>query len=334
MTAAATPFSRQHTAEYKAEAFAAISSWVICSIGMMVFNKLAIEYMELSCTLVALQMLVTVLFMTVCCWSSLHVGSWYDALRWSIIGPLFAGVLLSSMFALKGAPMSLVITFRGLAPIFGLCVEVFYPNALEVDRYMVLSLMVLLFGVLLYCKDVPVGKGYYSAIGWVMLNNGFIVADRLLQRYFLAKDYNPVDLSKPTLTLLLNLTGLPFIMLFGFMHQEHIAIPTVIPQISTVGYTWIAASCLVGVGISYAGVWAQGLINATTFLVLGTVNKFAVILIEVFIMHEKAITPLQVFATFVTIVAGVMYGKARENLMQQEENKMAEKDPLLPKKGP
>lgn len=35
-----------------------------------------------------------------------------------------------------------------------------------------------------------------QGIGWVLLNSGIAVADRLLQRLLLSKDQRPVDISK------------------------------------------------------------------------------------------------------------------------------------------
>jgi len=104
------------------------SSWVFCSIGMMVFNKLAVDAIPEAALLVSFQLAATAAFMVVFAWKSLHIGSFYDLLRWSRVAPFFAGVLLSSMFGLKNAPMSLVIVFRGLAPLFSIAVEVFYPE--------------------------------------------------------------------------------------------------------------------------------------------------------------------------------------------------------------
>ena len=46
--------------------------------------------------LTALQMAFTVLVL-VAAWPTLHVGSLHDALRWSLVAPCFAGMLLTSM---------------------------------------------------------------------------------------------------------------------------------------------------------------------------------------------------------------------------------------------
>ena len=39
------------------------------------------------------------------------------------------------------------------------------------------------------------------------------------------------------------------------------------------GLSWLMLSCIVGTGISYAGWWCRGCTSATTYTVIGVVNK-------------------------------------------------------------
>lgn len=303
------------------EIFTASGTWVFCSIGMMVFNKLAIEAFPLSCILVGAQMAFTVVAIVIFAFRSLHIGSIYDMLRWSLVAPFFAGVLLSSMFALHDAPMSLTITFRGLAPIFSLMAEVFYPTPFKVNSWTILCLFGILVGIAFYCKDLEASQ--FSAIGWVLLNNFFVVGDRLLQRLMLGKDQWPVDISKSACTLLNNSFGLVPLLIAAYFTMEFSKIPSALSGLDAQGYIWIFLTGVVGTGIAYAGIWTQSLINATSFLVLATANKFIVILIEVFVMQERAITPVQVLGASITITAGVAYGKVREAIEQAEKAQQA-----------
>jgi len=86
------------------EATIAVGGWMVCSVGMMLFNKFAIKAFPVECTLVALQMGVTVLAMVLFCFRSIKIGSLYDVLRWTMVVPFFTGMLLSSILALKFAP--------------------------------------------------------------------------------------------------------------------------------------------------------------------------------------------------------------------------------------
>merc|ERR1719230_1637618 len=102
------------------------------------------------------------------------------------------------------------------------------------------------------------------------------------------------------------------LLIVAVLMQEYKAVPTAVASLSSMGAVWVAASCAVGVGISYTGIWVLSLISATSFLVLVNANKFVIIFLEAFILHTKVLTPLQIMGASVTIFGGIGYGKARE----------------------
>lgn len=224
--------------------------------------------------------------------------------------PFFTGMILSSILALKYAPMTLVMTFRALSPVVSLLIEQFYPNPLKVSVPMVLTLVGCLLGMWLYLYDMD--KSHLTGIWWAVLNNFFAVGDRLLQRLMLAADQEPVDISKSGVTLLNNLLGMVPLLVAAFFTAEFPDVEPALRGLDGVGIFWVVISCFVGVGISYTGVWVQSLISATSFLVMVNANKFAILFIEVFIMREKTLGKMQLLGATVSIMMAVLYGKARE----------------------
>jgi len=312
------------------EATIAVGGWMVCSVGMMLFNKFAIRAFPVECTLVALQMGVTVLAMVLFCFRSIKIGSLYDVLRWTMVVPFFTGMLLSSILALKFAPMSLVVVFRTLSPMASLLIERFYPDPLRLSAPMLGAIATMAAGAAL-CSSAMHRSGF-EGIGWVFLNIFFAVGDRLLQRLMLAKDQSPVDISKTGITLLNNLEGMLPLLVVMFIKSEFAEIPAAVASLTAGGIAWVVCSCLVGVAISYTGIWAQSLISATSFLVLVNANKFVIIFIEAFCLKTKSLTPIQGVGAIVTILGGVLYGKAREAIEREARAKQAERQPLVAKK--
>jgi len=310
------------------EAAIGVGSWIVCSIGMMVFNKLAVMAMPLECTLVAMQMAFCVIAMLAFCWQSLHVGSMRDLLRWCLVVPLYAGMLLTSILALKHAPMTLVVTFRALSPMLSLAIERFYPEPIRVSPGMVASIGVMLLGTALYVSEMPVSD--WSGVQWAVANIFFAVGDRLLQRLMLAKDQCPVDMSKTAITLVNNLAGALLLIVAAALHGELGEVAGALKAMDAWGGLAVASSCIVGVGISYTGIWAQSLISATSFLVLVNANKFVIIFIEVLAMHKAPLGQRQVVGAVLTIAAGAAYGKAKELLeVTQSKTRDNERQPLV-----
>jgi len=318
---------------------AAASSFTVCSMGMMVFNKLAVNALPLACSLVALQMAFTVLVMVTVFWNTIHIGSFEDVRRWSIVVPFFVGMLLTSMFALRDAPMSLVITFRAVSPWVTLLVERFFPNPMRVGVRAMGALCLMLVFVGLYARDLnDEDKSTRWAIGWVALNSLLACAERLLQRLMLSKDQAPVDISKTGVSMLNNLLGLVPILFVGYyvgepaLLRDHLAVMTHLDMF------WIFLSCVVAVGISFTAIWVQSLISATSMLVLTNSNKFIVIVLEIYAMPgARVLTGGQTVGAFGAVAATMLYSFARDYEIQEEKRAKEtlkgseETAPLLPK---
>jgi hypothetical protein len=319
---------------------AATASFTVCSMGMMVFNKLAVRALPLACGLVVLQMAFTVLVMVTCFWKTIHIGSLKDVMRWSAVIPFFVCMLLTSMFALKDAPMSLIITFRAASPWLTLTVERFFPNPTRVGMHSMMAMLVMLIFVCMYGRDLErKDENTRWAIGWVAMNSLMAVAERLLQRLMLSKDQAPVDISKTGVSLLNNLIGMVPILAVAVWLGEPGKAQEVYAAMSNLDKVWVFLSCVAGVGISYTAIWAQSLISATSMLVLTNSNKFVVILLEIFAMPEsRKLTPLQIVGAFGAIAASVAYSKARDFEIAQEKAKSideaqkGETEPLIAKK--
>merc|ERR1719480_691934 len=112
----------------------------------------------------------------------------------------------------------------------------------------------------------------------------------------------------------------PLLVVMG-IKNELAEIPMAFDHLTRAGVVWVILSCLVGVAISYTGIWAQSLISATSFLVLVNANKFVIIFIEAFCLKTKALAPIQVVGSCITILGGVLYGKAREALEAESKAK-------------
>ena len=85
--------------------------------------------------------------------------------------------------------------------------------------------------------------------------------------------------------------------------------------LSSQGWTTIALSCVNGLAISYAGLRVQQLVTATTFMVLTNVNKFAVIVFGVVVLHD-ALSPLSALGVLMAMGGGFWYANARARMQE------------------
>ncbi|CAJ1366644.1 unnamed protein product [Effrenium voratum] len=300
------------------ETVTGVSSWMVCSVGMMILNKQAISVFPDECTLTALQMVFSVLVLVVFGYKYIHIGSLFDFLRWCMVTPFFAGMLLTSMLALKNASMTLVIVFRCLSPVPSLVIERFYPNPIRISLAMCMSILMMVCGTCLYAMQLPPDS--MEGIQWVLLNMFVAVGDRLLQRLMLAKDQSPVDISKTGVTLINNAVGAVVVGSIALGNGELRKGPQDLAQLSAGPMVIVVLSCIVSVGISYTGVWAQSLISATSFLMLVNANKFVIIFYEVLFMQSKVIDRVQLVGAVMAVTASVLYGRARQVLEAEQHS--------------
>ena len=105
-------------ANHRAKLIAACVFFMICSAGMLVFNKLVLRRIRgIPITIVMIQMAFTVMCIVAMPWN-VHFGCLRDVLRWSLTIPvLFTAMLASSLLALDHASMGAIIVVRNVAPV-------------------------------------------------------------------------------------------------------------------------------------------------------------------------------------------------------------------------
>ena len=194
---------------------------------------------------------------------------------------------------------------------------------IAVDKWTVGALLYTLIGVALYMlNDVE-----FSAIGFlcIIANMCAGVMERIMQRRLIAVE--PVDLSKMVLVLINNTVAILPVALLLLPTKEYNNFHTLKwhdpegPD-SWTAYMWLALSCVVGVCIGWAGVNAQFYLTATSFMVVGNVNKFIVIAVGMLAMGESSSWEA-IVGCVIAITGGFGYGLARMNLNEQEKAKKA-----------
>jgi len=227
-------------------------------------------------------------------------------LRWTLTIPiLFTMMLASSMLALDHASMGAIIVVRNVAPIVTMVVERLFQERIELNVGVILSLLYVVGGVALYTShDV-----HFSVTGmaYMLLNMVSAVLERLLQRKMIAVE--PIDVSKGGMMLLNNAASLvPMGALAAYFGEHHRW--ALLADVSGADLSLLLVSCVNAVGISYAGINAQGYVSATTFMVLSNLNKFVVVAFGIVVLRE-ANSWQAVVGVCIALSGGIWYARAR-----------------------
>ena len=81
--------------------------------------------------------------------------------------------------------------------------------------------------------------------------------------------------------------------------------------LSTYAPIWLLASCAVGTGISYAGWWCRRQISATSYTIVGVVNKALTICLSSLVAWDTTTSSSGLLCLGITIGGGLLYTQPR-----------------------
>mmetsp|Transcript_20434 Transcript_20434/g.59221 ORF Transcript_20434/g.59221 Transcript_20434/m.59221 type:complete len:344 (-) Transcript_20434:403-1434(-) len=307
----------------------AMISTFSCSVGMLLLNKLAVRAFPAVCTLLMLQMAASTVLLLLLSWRWLRIGSWHDVCRWFPVVPVFICQMLTSLLALKHASMSLVVAFRGMEPLFALAVECqLSKGAIAISSKMIFAMLGMLLGIGIYCVDMQWSEAH--GVVAVRVNMALSIVSRLVQRYLLAAEHNPVDMCLASTTIVNNALSTILLVPAIYATGEFREIPALLASLDRDGELAVSASCVLTCGISLSGVWLQSLISATSVLVMKNAARFIIVLLEIFFLPSgQGLSHRQFIGVCITIIAGMLYGMARREI--EHLSMQTSKHTLLPR---
>lgn len=252
-----------------------IACYMFASKAMIILNEEAALNFKAKFLLVLIQMAVA--DVAVLCMQGRKVcdGQWRDLRKWSVVPFFFAGMLVTSMWALKEATPFAALIPRSLLPIISFGAEkLLFNTPPGVTSSMIISLLVTFAGMVLYgYADASVTTFGKVLIG---INCWFTLLDRLVQVYFLkfSKDFS---LSVPMCMLLNNSLGAIPVMGLAIGTGEISEWSSIVSGASSLTWFWVVISSGCGVCLGYAGLRAQKLVSGTLMLNLQNSNKIVLL---------------------------------------------------------
>ena len=126
------------------------------------------------------------------------------------------------------------------------------------------------------------------------------------------------------------LAALPMFLL-GYCNGDYVDVGAKLAAVSFTGNMILLFSCVAGTLIGYSGWLCRGMVSATTYTLVGVVNKFLTVLLNV-VLWDKHSSPVGLFAVCLCLLAGMFYEQAprREDVRKQklavQEAEMADRD--------
>jgi len=273
----------------------AIVAYGLCSSSMLFLNKLSVSYMPddevrlLPGPISCMQLLFAVVF---CIGLKFAKLTTYDGISkkvmqmYTLYGVLFVGSVYASMQALKVSNVETQIVFRSASPIAVSVLDfMFLGRELPSGRSLI-SLIGILAGAVAYVlTDSEFKMTGFTAYTWISIYFVLICAEMTIGKHMMS-NYKISSIWGSV--LLTNATALPQMFLLSFGRGEFKDFPIAVSHVSPTLWFIVLGSCMVGTLIGWTGWNCRSLVSATSYTLIGVVNKLLTVVLSVFFLEKHA----------------------------------------------
>ena len=236
---------------------------------------------------------------------------------WFPVNLIFVGMLWSSFISLQLVGVAMVTVLKNLANIITICGDtLFYNRRYNIKVWLSLFLMV----VSAVCGSLTdltfTSKGYV----YQLLNCCFTAFYSLHLRSVMDKvktvTTNKSSLSEFSMVYYNNLLSLPLMFLLAWYFGE---IPGALQE-PALGNPWFVCAAtfsgVLGFGISFASLWFLSQTTATTYSLVGSLNKIPLAVLGILLFNTPT-TISNLASIFLGLAAGVLFVRAKQTGVQK-----------------
>ena len=286
----------------------AIVSYSICSGSLLLVNKLAMTAIPSAPLVTALQCAFCCVALLIC--SSLGFVR-FDPLTWPLVkayliyGVLFVVGIYTNMRALESSNVDTVIVFRATVPLLVAAGDFAWMGREAPSPRSLCAMVLVVVGCALFVAvDAEFAMKGLAAYGWCAVYTAAIGAEMLFGKA-ITSTFNA---SLATSVLLTHAIGvLPFLAIGAATGELKRGLDA---RFFTPGACAVLlASCALSAGIGFTSWWCRSLVTATSFTVVGVVNKVLTVLLNI-VAWSKHASALGTAFLLVCLAGGSLYQQA------------------------
>jgi len=233
----------------------------------------------------------------------------------SMYSLLFAFGVYTNMRALQVSNVDTVIVFRACVPLVVATADYVWLGRELPSRQSFGAMLVVGLGAVGYVSiDSAFALNGITAYGWVSLYFVAIAAEMVVGKVITSS----VQVQLGMQVLLTNAMSLPLMMSIGIVTGELSKFR--LDTLNSTNIPLLVVSCIVGAAIGFSGWWCRSLVSATSFTVIGILNKLLTVLLNILVWDNHASTA-GTLCLLGCLAGGAMYRQAplRSALARSEE---------------
>ena len=290
---------------------AAVALYSLCSGSLLLVNKVVMSLIPSAPLVTAVQcaFCVAAIGGAAACGAPRLLGAWPPepaVLRaYGIYASLFVMGIYTNMRALEATNVDTVIVFRSAVPLLVAAGDWAWMGREAPGPRALASLVAVLAGAAAFVSvDAAFDAEGWLAYGWSLAYVVCIGLEMLLGKHITSQH----EASLAASVLLTNSFALlPFLAIGGATGELARGLDAA--HFTPLACAVLLASCALSAGIGFSSWWARSLVSATSFTVIGTVNKVITVLLNI-MMWNKHASPLGTAFLFVCIAGGAAYTQA------------------------
>eukprot|EP01038_Epipyxis_sp_PR26KG_P004968 gene4968-6951_t len=288
----------------------AIIGYSLCSSTLLLANKMSIEVLPIPSVVSFIQIVSSTGVVLLIKAGGCSNVDWFEAEKvkaYSIYVAIFVAAIYANMQALALSNVETVIVFRACSPIAVSIIEYVFMNRELPSLRSTIALLSVAIGAILYCiTDSQFNLQGLSSYTWVIFYFFLITLEmtygkKLTSSVKMDSVWGPV--------LYCNALSVVPMFLLGYSMGDYNGAWEKIMGLSLYGQSVILFSCVAGTLIGYTGWLCRGMVSATTYTLVGVVNKFLTVLLNV-VLWDKHSTPIGIFAVCICLLSGMFYQQA------------------------
>jgi len=294
---------------------ASILAYSLCSGSLVLLNKLTLHFLPFPSLVVCFQLFACILII---------YGAAYmkvidvDPIKWEYVKPYMLYILFfctgiyCNMRSLNISNVETVIVFRALSPMVVAFLDALFLGREWPSRRSWAGLTTLVVGAIGYASsDEKFQTQGLKAYTWPSLYC-IIIALEMAYGKKIVKEVPLKTRSGPVVYT--NLIGFIPMLLLANVGNEYSkfwkffweSLDGYLPRASVI---LLALGSVVGTGIGYSSWWCRSLVSATSFTLIGVMNKCLTILVNT-LMWDQHAKPGGIFCLFLCIAGGMIYKQA------------------------
>lgn len=332
----------------KAEVIAAVISYSLCSGFLVLVNKLILHFLPFPSLVIVTQLFASIFL--------IYGGNFFgvmeiDEMNWEFTKPYlvytvaFSTGVYTNMMCLNTSNVETVIVARALSPLIVSFLDSLFLGRELPSKRSVSALCMIVFGAFGYAstdeKFLNQGMGAYF---WPFLYL-IVITFEMVYGKQIVRSVNFKTLSGPVQYT--NIFGWPPMLMFASMGGEFKSLQETIEQYGATSVfeymtmlplhvlALVVLGCLIGTGIGYSGWWCRAKVSATSFTLIGVLNKCLTVFMNVIIWDQHA-TPMGIAFLFLCLIGGSFYQQApmrKDGDSNGKTQAEKDKDKLTPAKG-